>query len=211
MHVDAARARDSAWEQRPTTLPGIVAIFNNVAPGREAEFEEVVSARTSGGANPCTAPVTDTNTTATNRNRDSSANPLNPAPITSSGNGIHKLLNGLRYAGHELPEFLRSGHRREPCNGAGDGRLQSQLCYSATVLQAILRSRAVVPAVNRTSPTTSSLSPATIGVLSSPSALATCDQGSPADDGCINPPSARRLSRNSCSAFKAHTKFRIAP
>jgi len=77
---------------------------------------------------PTPAPITDNITTATNRNRDSSANPLNPAPITGSNNGIHSLLNGLRYAGHELPEFLRSGHRREPCNGAGDGRLQSQLC-----------------------------------------------------------------------------------
>jgi hypothetical protein len=25
---------------KPGTLPGILAIFNNVAPGREAEFEE---------------------------------------------------------------------------------------------------------------------------------------------------------------------------
>jgi hypothetical protein len=96
---------------------------------------------------PTPAPITDTITTATNRNRDNSANPLNPAPITGSGNSIHNLLNGLRYAGHELPEFLRSDHfrRREPCNGAGDWILQSQLRYSAACLQAVLRSRAVVP------------------------------------------------------------------
>jgi hypothetical protein len=101
---------------------------------------------------PTPAPITDNTTTATNRNRDSSANPLNPAPITDNNNGIHNLLNGLRYAGHELPEFLRSGHfpRREPCIGAGGWLLQSQLCYSAACLQAILRSGPVVPAVNRT-------------------------------------------------------------
>ena len=37
------------------------------------------------------APITDNITTATNRNHDNSANPLNPAPIASSGIGIHKL------------------------------------------------------------------------------------------------------------------------
>jgi hypothetical protein len=70
---------------------------------------------------PTPAPVTDTTTTATNRNPDSSANPLNPAPITGSGIGIHKLHTQLRYAGHELPEFLRSDHRRD-AGKSGRGR-----------------------------------------------------------------------------------------
>src|SRR5215467_8000696 len=65
------------------------------------------------------APITDTTTTATNRNPDNSANPLNPAPIT--GIGIHKLRDQLRYAGHELPEFLRSDHRRD-AGKSGRGR-----------------------------------------------------------------------------------------
>ena len=76
--------------------------------------------------------------------------PLTPPQLPPSV-GILNLLERLRYAGHELPEFLRFGHfsRREPCNGAGDWLLQSQLRYSTACLQAILRSRAVVPAVNR--------------------------------------------------------------
>jgi hypothetical protein len=40
---------------------------------------------------------------------------------TGSGIGIHKLHTQLRYSGHELPEFLRSDHRRD-AGKSGRGR-----------------------------------------------------------------------------------------
>jgi hypothetical protein len=97
------------------------------------------------------APIADTITAATTGHWGCCANPPAHTPITAVRIDILNLHERLRYAGHELPEFLRSGHfpRREPCIGAGDWLLQSKLRYSAIVLQTIVRSRAVVPAVHR--------------------------------------------------------------
>jgi hypothetical protein len=82
---------------------------------------------------PTPTPITDTTTTATNRNRDSSANPLNPAPITGSGIGIHKLHTQLRYAGHELPEFLRSDHRRDAGKSGRKRRCETAVVASLVI------------------------------------------------------------------------------
>src|SRR5262249_61276871 len=97
------------------------------------------------------AQINDTPPPPTNRNSDNSANPLTPAPIP--GIGIHKLRDQLRYAGHELPEFLRSDHRRD-AGKSGRGRDQRRrqfgLHQPAAGLESKPWARGEDPAVSRT-------------------------------------------------------------
>ena len=55
--------------------------------------------------------IGNTITAATTRRRGCYANPPAHTPITGTIKRIHKLHAQLRYAGHELPGYLRSGDR----------------------------------------------------------------------------------------------------
>ena len=57
------------------------------------------------------APIADTITAATTRHWGCCANPPAHTPTTAVRIDIHNLHERLRYARHELPEFLRSGYR----------------------------------------------------------------------------------------------------
>jgi hypothetical protein len=83
-------------------------------------------------AAPAAAPVTIAATT--NRHPDRSAIRPAPAPITAISISIHNLHNGLRYAGHELPECVCP--RRTCCP---QSVLQSDLQQPTAGVQAILR------------------------------------------------------------------------
>jgi hypothetical protein len=58
------------------------------------------------------APIADTITAATTRHWGCCANPPAYTPITAVRIDIHNLQHQLRRAGHELPEFLRSGYSK---------------------------------------------------------------------------------------------------
>src|SRR6516225_208620 len=109
--IDLIRALTDARPIKPTSTRCLSARRPN--PGRGSTYRRGNSVQTTAATSRSPAPITDNITTATNRNHDNSANPLNPAPIASSGIGIHKLRTQLRYGGHELPEFLHSDHRRD--------------------------------------------------------------------------------------------------